>query len=282
MMEHADDIVSPCPLLKSAWRRGAHLARRLPRFGRSRLGVTYRLTIVIIMFIIVAVGDRERIARDVRSVVMNAHDLATISPPLYQSLEYIEAGNQGFHNPTVHYPDDLIGIILQSDRQDRDILSGFEALNRSWQEKCPTLPLTITFVYPPVHDPCLQGAVPSWPDRSEIVEEENFERLLPLLRDIRDLIRESNRNGSGSGSGRLFISGYPAAPEKTSVRSVDERPKVDSAGGFDRGEEIVLLLSTYLEGNRGDLCQNRNGTRNTIAAQSHPIQEAYFDRAFSR
>jgi hypothetical protein len=235
-----------------------------------------------IICIIIAVGDCERVARDVRSVVMNVHDLSTISPPLNQSLEYIDAGNQGFHNPTLHYPDNLIGIILQSDRQDRDILSSFKALNRAWQEKCHTLPLTITFVYPPVHDPCLQGVVPRWPDRSEIVEEGNFERLLPLLRDIRDLIRESNRIGSGSGSGKLFLSGYPAAPEKTSVRSVDERPKVDSAGGFDRGEEIVLLLSSYLEGNRGDLCQNRNGTRSPIAAQSHPIQEAFFDRPFSR
>jgi hypothetical protein len=244
MTKRGDDGVRSCRGLNTPGKRCEHAIGRLSPIRSSRIQASLRLSILIITFISLALHEHERIANGFRMMLASLEDMITVSPPLQQSLDFIEAANHGIHSPAIRYPRALIGIFVQGAREQRDVLASFETLDRAWREASPEWPLTIRFVFLPVDDPCLQGQVTSWPDRIEVVDQVNFEEMLPLLGGIRDLIRETEHDEKGCGVGKLYLSGYPAEPENTSAGAIYERrPVTNSAAEFDRRDEIATALT---------------------------------------
>ena len=112
-----------------------------------------RQSILFITFIFLAVGEHERIANVFRIMVASLENVVTMAPPLQQSVEFIEPASQGIHNPTIHYPHALIGIFIQGAREQRDILAGFETLDRAWRKASPGLPSRSGSSIPPLAIP---------------------------------------------------------------------------------------------------------------------------------
>jgi hypothetical protein len=197
--------------IKGISRLGRRASRSLSASGPSHPVVLLVLLIVVINAASEGFKRCEQIARDLNCVTATFQKCFPIPPALHHSQEIIEAGRQGYRNPTIVYPDILIQVIKKAHRDDRDVLANFAALDRDWREACPCHPLTIRFAHPASSNPSIEeGQSASWTDCSERVEKGNFEQMLPILMDIRDLI--VGTDGDGSGRGRLLHSGYPAEP----------------------------------------------------------------------
>jgi hypothetical protein len=198
-----------------------HTSRRLSGVGLAHLIAALGLLLSAMTIASDVFRGREQTDHDFRSIATSVQNLLTIVPALDQSRETIEAGRQCLRKTTILYPDSLIEIIIQSDRDNRDILASFEALERAWREMRPTYPLTIRFLHSPSFDPSLQGRSASWSGSSAQIDEGSFAEMLPILRDIRDLILESV--GDECGWGNLLLSGYAAEPAGLNSGSCFER-----------------------------------------------------------
>jgi hypothetical protein len=187
-----------------------HTSRRLSGFG-----VAHVIGALALLFSAMTVASDvfrgcEQTDHDFSSIATSVENLLTFVPALDQSRETIEFGRHCLRKTTILYPDSLIEIIIQSDRDQRDILASFEALERAWREVRPRHPLTISFLHSPSFDPSLRGRFASWSGSSVQIDEGSFEEMLPILRDIRDLILEFV--GDECGRGKLLLSGYAAEP----------------------------------------------------------------------
>jgi hypothetical protein len=202
----------------------AHTIRRLSGFGLAHLTAALALLLSAVTVASDVFRGCEQTDRDFRSIATSIQNLLTFVPTLDQSREKIEVGRQYLRRTTILYLDSLIKIVIQSDRDQRDILASFEALKLAWREVRPTYPLTISFLHSPSFDPSLGGRVASWSGSSAQIDEGSFEAMLPILRDIRDLIRESE--GDECGRGKLLLSGYGAEPARPNSDGAlnDERP----------------------------------------------------------
>jgi hypothetical protein len=209
----------PRPLAPAECEGSANRSRRW--FSRSRLShpVASLALVLLVLTGVSAVVRRSQQAADyLDNVVTTLQRFCAGSPALHRADESSEAGRHGYRNPTIRYPAKLVEIVIRGHRDNRDILASFDALDRAWREECPDHRLAIRFVYPPSLDPFMQGRAGSWPDSSEPVDRENFERMLPVLEDLRDLILASQDNQTGRG--RLLVSGYPAEPWPDSTADI--------------------------------------------------------------
>jgi hypothetical protein len=193
----------------------SRLARRASRFLAASRPTHPVVSLVLLIVVINSASEGfkrcEQIARDLNRATATFQRFIPIPPTLHHSQQIIAAGSQGYRNPTIVYPDILIPIFKKAHRDKRDILGSFEALDRDWRAGSPRHLLTIRFAHPASTSPSIEeGQFASWTDCSEQVEKGNFEQMLPILMDIRDLI--VGTDGDGSGRGRLLHSGYPAEP----------------------------------------------------------------------
>ena len=157
----------------------------------------------------VALRNPARFAGATRLLAWDIREALTSSPPVGESEARIDAARDGYFFPTLLYPPALSTAIKRAAREGRDVLADFEVLQAAWRLECGDKPLTFSFVHPARTEPLTGQPLRVALNEPHRVTQASFPEVVPLLREIRDLIL----SGDGSGSGVLSRSGYMAGPE---------------------------------------------------------------------
>jgi hypothetical protein len=205
-------------------------SRSVPALRRFA-AVTWSLTILVIAVaaVYVAVRDPERYAGAARLFAWEIRDALTPGPPLGDSEAKINVARQGYFQPTLLYPVALSIVIKRADREGRDILGDFEALQAAWRLECGDKPLTFSFVHLLRTEPFTGQQLRIAMNSPHCVTRAIFLEVVPLLREIRTLILA----GDGMGRGVLPRSGYMAGPDEDARLEADPAlvPHPGASGG---------------------------------------------------
>jgi hypothetical protein len=146
--------------------------------------------------------------RDLMHLVRGMNSALTIAPSLNGSLSRAESGRAPFRQTVLRYPARFIDLANRAHRDHEDFLKSLEALESAWKVVGGDQKLTVQFIVLPALEPYTGGhAAPSWHPPLG-VDQNTFEEMTPILKEIYSLIVE----GDGSGKARLGISGYDVEP----------------------------------------------------------------------
>jgi hypothetical protein len=215
---NADDppITAPPRLL---WRG----ARRL---GRLLLAATgWSLSAIAIAAVLAYILLRDPITGrlDVRRAPREMREALTGTLPIEQSEAKIAAGRRGYFAPVLRYTPALATVIRRADHAGQDLLTDFESFQVAWREECGGTPLILTFVHPTLTEPYSKQQLRRAVNSPEAVTQANFDVVVPLLRDIRSLILDTNARGRGV----LATSGYAAEPDESRPADPVHPPRPD-------------------------------------------------------